>query len=69
MSRRTVYWITTFGFALLVVLHLDFWRPQRVELILGWLPVELAYRLAYCLLAWLYVLFVVRWVWQEERDP
>jgi len=40
----------------LVFLHLDFWREQRVELDFGWMPEELAYRLAWMALAWLFLL-------------
>ena len=54
------------GFLLLVLLHLDFWREQRVRLWGGWLPEELAYRLAWVLLAWLYLLFVCARLWPRE---
>lgn len=69
MSRRTTTWIAICGFVVLIVLHLDFWRPQRDTLLFGWLPEELAYRLAYCVLAWFYILFVCARVWREEPDP
>ena len=44
------------GAAALVLLHLDFWRPQRAILYFGWLPEEMAYRLVWVFLAWLYLL-------------
>lgn len=53
------------GLLVLLVLHVDFWRPQRPVLWLGWLPEELAYRLGWMLLAWLYLLFFTRWIWRS----
>ncbi len=69
MNRRTPHWIAACGFVVLLLLHLDFWRPQRGVLLLGWLPEELGYRLAYCVLAWFYILYICAWVWREESDP
>ena len=64
MTRpRLLAWL---GFVTLVLLHLDSWRPQRPRLYLGWVPEELAWRLAWMGLAWLYLLFVLRFVWTEE---
>jgi hypothetical protein len=54
-ARRVAAWI---GFLVLLALHLDFWRPQRVRLWAGWLPEELAWRLGWMALAWAYLLFV-----------
>jgi hypothetical protein len=51
----------------LLVLHVDFWRPQRAALHFGWLPEELLYRLGWMLLAWLYLLFFCGRVWRGER--
>ena len=51
-------WIAWGGLLLLLVLHLDAWRPQRVVLYLGWIPEELLYRLGWVFLAWLYLLFL-----------
>lgn len=50
----------------LVVLHLDFWRPRRGVLYLGWLPEELLWRLGWMLLAALYLVWFCGWVWREE---
>jgi hypothetical protein len=69
MSRRAPSRIAACAFVVLALLHLDFWRPQRAELLFGWLPEELAYRLAYCALAWSFMLFVCSKVWREEPDP
>jgi hypothetical protein len=57
MSKRD-RWIARLGLLLLLALHLDFWRPQRVVLYLGWVPEELVYRLAWVALVWVYLLFL-----------
>lgn len=62
-TARALAWL---GLAVLLALHLDFWRPQRPVLHLGWLPEELLWRLAWMALAWLYLLFVLRWLWAPE---
>jgi hypothetical protein len=49
-------------------LHLDVWRTQRPRLYLGWLPEELFYRLAWILLAWVYLLFLCARLWPEEAE-
>ncbi len=67
-GKRVVAWL---GFAALLALHLDFWRPQRpdeVTLYFGWVPGELAWRLVWMALAWAYLLFVLRFVWIEPAD-
>ena len=68
MRRRTALWIAWVGCVALTLLHLDFWRPQRVVLLFGWLPEELAYRVAFVLLAWGFMLFVCAYVWREGRE-
>lgn len=55
------------GGILLAVLHVDFWREQTTRLWLGWLPEEALYRLAWMILAWLYLLWFCSAVWREER--
>lgn len=54
------------GGLVLLALHVDFWRPQRPVLWLGWLPEELVYRLAWMVLAWLFLTFFIRFVWRGE---
>ena len=66
MQRTTTLRIAAAGFLVLVLLHLDFWRPQRPRLLLGWLPEELAYRIAFIVLAWIYILWICQWIWREE---
>ncbi len=54
------------GFLLLLVLHLDSWRAQRDVIYFGWMPEELAYRLAWMVLAWAYLLWFCSRVWRDE---
>jgi hypothetical protein len=68
VNRRTANALAWVGALALVALHLDFWRPQRVVLYFGWLPEELAYRLAWMGLAALYLVFVCRFVWREDAS-
>ena len=53
------------GFALLLALHFDFWRAQRPTLHFGWVPEELLWRLGWMALAWVYLLFVLRFLWTD----
>lgn len=62
-GNNVVAWIGGLG---LVVLHHDFWRERGTELVLGWLPQELAYRLGWMALAALYLVWFCRFVWVEE---
>ena len=66
MSRSVASRIAAAGFLVLVVLHFDFWRPQTPRLLFDWLPEELAYRIAYILVAWIYILWICERVWREE---
>ena len=66
MSRPVALRIAAAGFLVLVLLHFDFWRPQSPRLLLGWLPEELAYRIAFIVLAWIYILWICQWIWREE---
>lgn len=67
MNRRRTVQLAWSLALILVLLHLDFWRPQRAVLYFGWLPEEMAYRLAWMGLAWLYLEWFTRRVWSGER--
>lgn len=67
MNRRHLVHLARILAAILVLLHLDFWRPQRPVIYFGWLPEELAYRLGWMLLAWAYLEWFVRKVWSGEH--
>jgi hypothetical protein len=55
------------GALALLALHLDFWRPQRVAFV-GWLPEELAFRVAWMLAAWAYLWFFCARVWKRAEE-
>jgi len=63
--HRGIAWV---GGLLLLVLHLDFWRPSRDVLYGGWLPEELAYRLLWILAAFLYLWHFCTRVWVKEDE-
>ena len=60
---RASGWIVWGGLAALLVLHLDFWRPQRAVLWFGWVPEDLLYRLGWMLLAWAYLMYICARAW------
>ena len=62
-ASRALAWA---GFLALLVLHLDFWRPQRDVLWFGWMPEELLWRLGWMGLAGLYLVFFCRRIWTED---
>ena len=55
--------------AILLVAHLDFWRPQRALLLLGWIPEELAWRLGWMLLAGIWIHYACATIWRAEDGP
>lgn len=66
--------IAVVGLAVLLALHHDFWRPQRPEILFGWIPEELAWRLGWMALALAYLLHFCRFVWRapdadDEQEP
>ena len=56
------------GFLVLLALHLAPWRPAGSGLWMGWIPGELAWRLAWMGLAWLYLVFFCAQVWRDEPE-
>jgi hypothetical protein len=65
MSKRAL--IVAF-FVLLFVLHQDFWWKNDASLVLGFLPVSLAYHVAWTLLVALGWFFVGKFCWPEGLD-
>ena len=63
-----IRWAAWAGFLALLALHLGPWRPAGGRAWLGWIPGELAWRLAWMLLAWLYLVFFCARVW-DVREP
>lgn len=68
MRRSWERWVAWGGLALLLVLHLDFWRGPRPGLLFGWCPEELAYRLGWMALACLYLHFFCTRVWRAGDE-
>ncbi len=66
MKTSVSRWVALVTAALLLLLHLDFWREQRPVIYFDWLPEEIAYRLCWMMLAWAYMLFFCRYVWRED---
>ena len=54
------------GALVLLALHLHFWIDPGPELLLNWLPIDLAYRIGWLMLAWIYLMFFCRYVWEKE---
>ncbi len=63
-TRKRLAWL---GGVLLLALHLDFWRERGTELYFGWLPEELAWRIAWMLLAFGYLVWFCKSVWVEDE--
>ena len=53
---------------LLVVLHVDAWRPKRDVLWFDAIPEELGYRVAWMLAAAVYLVWFTACVWRSEGD-
>lgn len=51
----------------LLVLHCDFWRPQRPVLHLEAIPEELLYRLGWMVLAMAYLQFFCSRIWRDRE--
>lgn len=50
-------------------LHQDWWNWEKVEpLVLGFLPVGLAYHVGYSVLAALLMAALVRWAWPKDLE-
>ena len=61
---RTHRVVAALGLLGLLFLHIDFWRVRRPRVYMDWMPEELVYRLVWVALAWLYLLYVCRFVWR-----
>jgi hypothetical protein len=65
MSRGT---LIAAGFVLLFVLHQDFWWKSDSRIVLGFLPVSLAYHVVWTLLIAVGWFLVARFCWPKELD-
>lgn len=68
MRRRAAQRLSLLCLAGLVATHLDAWRLQRDVVWFGWLPEELAWRLAWMLAAWAFVAWFTHAVWARESS-
>ena len=50
------------------LLHQDFWNWRKSDLVLGFLPVGLAYHAAYAILAVAMMAVLVKFAWPRELD-
>jgi hypothetical protein len=63
-------WIAASIVIALVLLHQDFWLWTDHTLVFGFLPVGLAYHIAYCFAASAAMWFLVRYTWPRDlTDP
>ena len=64
MKRTALY----FALLLLFLLHQDFWFWDDSTLLLGFLPVGLAYHAIYCLATSLLCYLLVTYAWPDEAE-
>ena len=65
--NRTI--LLTLLIAVVYVLHQDFWNWKKIEpLVLGFLPIGLAYHAAYSIVAALTMAVLVRCAWPKQLD-
>ena len=61
--------LLTLLIAAVYLLHQDFWNWKKIEpLVLGFLPVGLAYHVGYSLVASLTMLVLVKFAWPKQLD-
>jgi len=64
MARYTI-WIL---FVAMFLLHHDFWYWDDTTLVLGFLPIGLAYHAGFSIAAGLLWLAAVKWAWPSELE-
>ena len=65
--KKTV--LLTLLIAVVYLLHQDFWNWKKIEpLVLGFLPIGLAYHVAYSIVAALTMVVLVRYAWPKHLD-
>ncbi len=55
-------------FVILMVLHQDFWNWDKADLVLGFMPIGLAYHAGYSLVAALFWALVVKFAWPTKLE-
>ena len=67
--NRSKPWLLAALVLAVFLLHQDLWNWSKTEpLILGFLPIGLAYHAAYCVLAALMMLVLVEFAWPAHLD-
>lgn len=61
-------WVIAVIIITMVVLHQDWWFWTDKTLVLGFLPVGLAYHLAYAILAAIVMVFLVKNAWPHHLE-
>lgn len=56
------------GFLIMAVLHQDFWNWDKADLVLGFMPIGLAYHAGYSLVAALFWALVVKFAWPTKLE-
>ena len=65
--KKTI--LLTLMIAVVYVLHQDFWNWKKIEpLVLGFLPIGLAYHVAYSIVAAITMAVLVRSAWPKHLD-
>ena len=65
--KKTI--LLTLMIAVVYVLHQDFWNWKKIEpLVLGFLPIGLAYHVGYSLVAAATMALLVRFAWPKQLD-
>ncbi|MCA9693572.1 MAG: DUF3311 domain-containing protein [Myxococcales bacterium] len=67
MTRRAHAWVLAALVAALLALHVDTWNKGQVDpLVLGWMPVDLAYHVGWVLAATAVIFYMTGRVWPED---
>lgn len=61
-------WVVASIIVVMVALHQDFWNWKDGSLVLGFLPVGLAYHVGYSILAAVAMAALVRLAWPRDLD-
>lgn len=65
MRNKVVLGLLVLG---VFLLHQDFWNWRKSDLMLGFLPIGLAYHAAYAILSALLMWVLVKFAWPKELD-
>jgi hypothetical protein len=65
---KTPVILAIIGFITLFILHHDFWNWSNTSLVLGFMPVGLAYHAAFSIVAGLFWFLVSRFAWPHASE-